>query len=89
MAAFFLQNSFLAILILISQKLVQRGVIGEKMRSFRYSPAIIKGLKKVTNSFQTDLYPHKTVTFAKFSKKQVCNVRKKQLQCLLSLRLEP
>jgi len=58
MAAFFLQNSFLAILILICQKLVQRSVIGEKMRSFRYSPAIIKGLKKGINLFQTDLYPH-------------------------------
>ena len=52
MAAFFFQHSFLAILILISQNLVQRSVIGEKMRSFRYSPAIIKGLKKVTNLFQ-------------------------------------
>ena len=38
------------------------------------------------NLFQIGLYPRKTVKFAKFSKKQVCNVKKKQLQCLLLLR---
>ena len=84
---FFLQNSFLAILMLTSRKPVKRRRTDEKMRVFFcYSPAVIKGLKKVTNLFQIGLYPRKTVKFAKFSKKQVCNVKKKELQCLLLLR---
>ena len=54
-----------------------------KMRFFRCCPAVTKGLKKVTNLFQIDLFPHKKVKFAKFSTKQVYNVTMKQLQCLL------
>ena len=47
---FFLQNSFLAILMLTSRKPVKRRRIDEKMRVFFcYSPAVIKGLNKVTN----------------------------------------
>ena len=53
------------------------------MRFFRYSPAVTKGLKKVTNLFQIGLFPHKKVKFAYFSTKQVCNVKKKNFQCLI------
>ena len=46
-----MQNSFLAILLamLISRKPIQRTGIGEKCGFFADSPAVIKGLKKVTN----------------------------------------
>ena len=46
-----MQNSFLAILLamLISRKPVPRRGIGEKCGFFADSPAVIKGLKKVTN----------------------------------------
>ena len=57
------------------------------MRFFRYSPAVTKGLKKVTNLFQIGLFPHKKVKFAYFSTKQVCNVKKKNFQCLIHLLL--
>ena len=61
-----------------SRKPVKRRRTDEKMRGFFcYSPAVIKGLKKVTNLFQIGLYPRKTVKFAKFSKKQVCNVKRR------------
>ena len=43
---FFLQNLFFAILMLISQNLVQRRGIG-KMRFFRYSLAVTKELIKL------------------------------------------
>ena len=42
--AFLLQKSFLAILMLISRKPVQRKGIGEKCGFFHYSPAVTKGL---------------------------------------------
>ena len=46
--AFFLQNTFSAIPMLISQKPVQRRGIGEKMRFFYcYLPAVIKGLNQI------------------------------------------
>ena len=54
------------------------------MSFFRYSPAVTKGLKKVTNMFQIGLFPHKKVKFAHFSTKQVCNVKKKNFQCLIT-----
>ena len=44
---FFLQNLFLAIFMLIHQKLVQRRGIGEKCGFFRYSLAVTKGLIKL------------------------------------------
>ena len=50
---------------LISRKPVQRRGLGEKYDFFRYSPAVIKGLMKVTNLFQIDLFPHK-------KKSQIC-----------------
>ena len=53
------------------------------MRFFLCCPAVTKGLKKVTNLFQIDLFPHKKVKFAKFSTKQVSNMTMKQLQYLL------
>ena len=34
------------------------------MRFFLCCPAVTKGLKKVTNLFQIDLFPHKKVKFA-------------------------
>ena len=52
---------------------------------FRYSRALTKGLKKVTNLFQVGLFPHKKVKFAHFSTKQVCNVKKKHFQCLVNV----
>ena len=55
------------------------------MRFFRYSPAVTKGLKKVTNLFQIGLFPHKKVKFAHFSTKQVCNVKKKNFQRLINV----
>ena len=54
------------------------------MRFFRYSPAVTTGLKRVTNLFQIGLFPHK-VKFAHFSTKQVCNVKKKNFQCLINV----
>ena len=61
---FFLQNSFLAFLMLISRKLVQRRGIGEKCGFFsaRYSPAVTKVTKGVRSKegaksiFTTGLY---------------------------------
>ena len=45
---FFLQKSFLAILMLISRRLVERRGIGEKKkRFFRYSPAVTKEFSRV------------------------------------------
>ena len=55
------------------------------MLFFRYSPAVTKGLKKVTNLFQIGLFPHKKVKFAHFSTKQVCNVKKKNFQRLINV----
>ena len=52
---------------------------------FRNSPAVTKGLKKVTNLFRIGLFPHKTVRFAHCSTKQVCNVKKKNLLCLINV----
>ena len=51
--------------------------------SLLFSPA--KGLRKVTNLFQIGLFPHKKVKFAHFSTKQVCNVKKKNLECLINV----
>ena len=59
---------------------------GEKMRFFRYSPAFTKGLKKVTNLFRIGLFPHKKVKFAYCSTKKVCNVKKKNLLCLIKVK---
>ena len=70
---------------LISRKPVQRRGIGEKCGFFRYSLAVTKGLKKVTNLFQIGLFPHKKVKFAHFSTKQVCDVKKKNLQRLIDV----
>ena len=50
---------------------------------FRYSLAVTKESKKVTNLFQIGLFLHKKVKFANFSTKQVCNVNKKHFQCLV------
>ena len=47
MPFFFLQNLFLAILMLIHRKLVQRRGIGEKCCFFRYLLAVTKGLIKL------------------------------------------
>ena len=82
-----MQNSFLAILlaILISRKPVQRRGIGEKYGFFADSPAVTKGLKKVANLLQIGLFPNKKVKFAHFSTKQVCNVKKKNCQCLINV----
>ena len=84
---FLMQKSFLAILLamLISRKPIQTRGICEKMRFFRYSPAVTKGLKKVTNLFRIGLFPHKKVKFAHCSTKQVCNVKKKTLLCLINV----
>ena len=54
-----------------------------KMRFFRYSPAVTKGLKKVTNLLQ--IGPFQIVKFANFSTKQVCNVKKGHFQCLVNV----
>ena len=44
---------------------------------FCYSPAVIKGLKKVTNLFQIGLYPRKTVKF-----ELICQIQQETgLQC--------
>ena len=64
---------------LISPKPIQIRGICEKMRFFRYSPAVTKGLKKVTNLFRIYLFPHKKVKFAYCSTKKVCNVKKEEL----------
>ena len=82
---FLMQESFLPILLamLITRKPVQKREICEKC----YWPAVTKGLKKVTNLFQIGLFPHKKVKFACFSTKQVCNVKKKNFQCLIHLLL--
>ena len=82
-----MKNSFLAILLamLISRKPVQRRGIGEKYGFFADSPAVTKGLKKVTNLLQIGLFPNKKVKFAHFSTKQVCNVKKKNFQCLINV----
>ena len=84
---FLMQKSFLAILLamLISRKPIQTRGICEKMRFFRYSSAVTKGLKKVTNLFRIGLFPHKKVKFAHCSTKQVCNVKKKNLLCLIKV----
>ena len=53
---------------------------------FSYSPAVIIGVKKVTNLFQIALFPHKKkIKFAHFSTKQVCNVQKKNFQRLINV----
>ena len=82
-----MQNSFLAILLamLIGRKPVQRRGIGEKYGFFADSPAVTKGLKKVTNLLLIGLFPNKKVKFAHFSTKQVCNVKKKNFQCLINV----
>ena len=74
-----MQNSFIAILLamLISQKTSPKKRNWWKMRFFRYSPAVTKGLKKATNLFQIALFPHKKVKFTHFWTKQVCSVKKK------------
>ena len=84
---FLMQKSFLAILLamLISRKPIQTRGICEKMRFFCYSPSVPKGLKKVTNLFRIGLFPHKKVKFAHCSTKQVCNVKKKNLLCLINV----
>ena len=51
---FLLQNSFLAILMLISQKPVQRRVIGKKMRFFRWPSK--KGQNR--NNYETRFSRH-------------------------------
>ena len=82
-----MQNSFLAILLamLISQKTSPKKKRNWwKMGFFRYSPAVTRGLNKVTILFQIDLFPHKKVKFAHFNTKQVCNVKKKNFQCLIN-----
>ena len=56
-----------------------------KKAVFRYSRAVTKELKKVTNLFQIGLFPHKKVKFAHFSTKQVCNVKKKHFQFLVDV----
>ena len=84
---FLMQKPFLAILLamLISRKPIQTRGIREKMRFFRYSPAVTKGLKKVTNLFRIDLFSHQKVKFAHCSTKQVCNVKKRNLlQCMFN-----
>ena len=55
------------------------------MRFFRYSPAVTKGLKKVINLFQIVFFPHKKVKITHFRTKQVCSVKKKNLQCLINV----
>ena len=84
---FLMQKSFLAILLamLISRKPIQTRGICEKMRFFCYSSSVPKGLKKVTNLFRIGLFPHKKVKFAHCSTKQVCNVKKKNLLCLIKV----
>ena len=69
---FFLQNSFLAILMLTI--LTENQSKEDEL------------MKKCGVFFAGFFLLPKTVKFAKFSKKQVCNVKKKQLQCLLLLR---
>ena len=80
-----MQNSVLAIF-LARPITVQRRGIGEKYGFLADSPAFTKGLKKVTNLFQIDLFPHKKVKFAHFSTKQVCNVKKKNFQSLINVK---
>ena len=57
---FFLQNSFLAILMLISRKPVQRRGIGEKCGFFRYALAVIEGLTGSLNNNDGDGYENVT-----------------------------
>ena len=78
---FILSHSFS---MLISQKPVQEAELVKKA-VFRYSRAVTKELKKVTNLFQSGLFPHKKVKFVHFSTKQVCNVKKKHFQCLVNV----
>ena len=84
---FLMQKSFLAILLamLISRKPIQTRGICEKMRFFCYSSAVTTGLKKVTNLFRIGLFPHKKVKFAHCSTKQVSNVKKNNLLCLIKV----
>ena len=70
---------------LISRKPVQKREICEKCGFFATRRP--SRLKKVTNLFQIGLFPHKKVKFAYFSTKQVCNVKKKNFQCLIHLLL--
>ena len=55
------------------------------MRFFSLLAAVTKGLKTVTNLFQISLFPHKKIKFAHFSTKQVCNLKKKNFQCLINV----
>ena len=80
--ALFVANSFLVILMLISRKPIQRKRIG-KLRFFRYSLAVTKGLKKVTNFFKLAFFQYITVKFNKFSTKHVCTEKKEQFQGLM------
>ena len=44
---------------------------------FSYSPAVIIGVKKVTNLFQIGIFPHKKGQICPFQHEQFCNVKKK------------
>ena len=55
------------------------------MPFFHYSPAVTKGLKKVTNLFQIGLFPHKKSQICPFQHETDCNVKKKQFQCLVNV----
>ena len=68
---------------LISRETSPKKMTWWKMRFFRYSPAVTKGLKKVTNLLQ--IGPFQIVKFANFSTKQVCNVKKGHFQCLVNV----
>ena len=57
--------------------------VQDSLHLVRSQLVICNILKKVTNLFQTGLFPHKKVKFAKLSTKQVCNVKKRPLQCLM------
>ena len=81
-----MQNSILAILLamLISRKPVQRRGIGEKCGFFApRRPLPI--LNKVTTLLQIGFFRHKKGKFAHFNTKQVCNVKKKNFQCLINV----
>ena len=72
-----MKNSFLAILLamLISRKPVQEEELVWKMRLFLYSPAVTKGLKKVTNLFQIGLFPHKNLPISAQNRFVMCKRR--------------
>ena len=62
-----------------SRKPVKRRRIDEKMRFFflLLTGSHNRVKESYQNLFQIGLYPRKTVKFAKFSKKQVCNVKRR------------